>query len=332
MQRIIIGIHGLGPKPAKELYYRWWRKSLYEGFSRIGHPRRRVPFITCYWADILHAVPQLPSITDRDDKRFLDEPYVHGSVMPIPKPSLMRKTLMGLFAKQMDRLKLDPDGSIIWKHISDLVIQKYFFDLDCYFSNCLKPAEDGPQPVADRIRGRLRQLLLQHQDKEILLIAHSMGSIIAYDVLAHSQPGLRVHTLITIGAPLGVPVVVHKIRKDWNMTAGLPPAPDAVTHNWYNLADLEDKVAFDYILSDDYTANRHQVAPVDVQVANDYVYNNRRNPHKDFGYLRTPELARICFEFISHGLSETQIRHQDQLYRIYEMVTGLPHLFRRKHK
>ena len=35
---------------------------------------------------------------------------------------------MSLFAKQMDRLKLDKDGSIIWKHITDLIIKKYFFE------------------------------------------------------------------------------------------------------------------------------------------------------------------------------------------------------------
>ena len=79
MQRIVIGVHGLGKKPSRELYHKWWRKSFYEGLSRIGHPRRLVPFVTCYWADILHALPQLPWITNRNDERYLDEPYVPGT-------------------------------------------------------------------------------------------------------------------------------------------------------------------------------------------------------------------------------------------------------------
>ena len=184
--------------------------------------------------------------------------------------------------------------------------------------------------MADRIRKRLADILQQHQDKEILLIAHSMGSIVAYDVLAHSNPGLRVHTLITIGAPLGVPVVVHKIRKEWNMSSGLPSTPDAVTHQWYNLADTEDKVAFDYTLADDYAPNQDQVAPIDIQVTNDYSFAGRRNPHKDFGYLRTPELARLCFDFISHGLSEREIRRLDMAFRFYEGVLALMHIFKSK--
>ncbi len=318
MKRIIIGIHGLGNKPPASLYQSWWRKSLYEGFTRIGHPRRRLPFELVYWADILHPVPLDPYIKDPDDKRFLDEPYLIATGASAVKQSLMRKKLLHLFDKQLDRLKLDGEGHIIWKHITDLIIQRYFFELDSYYRNSWASPAEGPQPVRDRIRSRLAEVLRRHQDKEILLIAHSMGAIIAYDVLAHTVPEVRVQQLVTIGAPLGVPVVVEKIRNEWGLSAGLPPTPDAVVERWHNLADLEDKVAFDYELADDYRPNRHQVAPVDVQVVNDYIIQRKRNPHKDFGYLRTRELATICFNFISQGSTAVRIRRLDLQYRLWE--------------
>jgi len=151
-----------------------------------------------------------------------------------------------------------------------------------------------------------------------------MGAIIAYDVLAHTVPELRIHTLITIGAPLGVPVMVSKIRKEWGLATGLPPTPEAILERWYNLADLEDKVALDYQLFDDYAPSRRQVAPVDIQVTNDYAVHRRRNPHKDFGYLRTPELAKICFAFISRGCSGFQIRRLDLQYKVYEWLLQWP--------
>jgi hypothetical protein len=324
MKSIIIGIHGLGNKPESQQYQRWWRSSLQEGLSLIGHPRRLLPFELCYWADILHRLPQALSISDPADERFLEEPYVPAQKLTPVKRSRLRYALLHLFNKQLSRLKLDSEGNILFKHISDLVIQRYFYDLNCYYSNGLSHAVADPQPVRDRIRGRLANLLAKHQDKEILLIAHSMGAIIAYDTLAHHAPNLRVHTLITIGAPLGVPVVVNKIKKEWGLAEGLPPAPDAIRHRWYNLADPKDKVAIDYTLADDYAPNIHQVVPMDSQVANDYMIRRRRNPHKDFGYLRTPELAQICFRFLSQGSSSARIRRLDWQYQVYEWAISLP--------
>jgi len=39
-------------------------------------------------------------------------------------------------------------------------------------------------------------------------------------------------------------------------------------------------------------------------VYNNYVYQERRNPHKSYGYLRTPEMAKIVYEFLSRDRSK----------------------------
>ena len=139
-----------------------------------------------------------------------------------------------------------------------------------------------------------------------MLITHSMGSIIAYDVLAGlcSARGIQVHTFITIGSPLGLPVIMKKIMcEHYNglNEYGQLPTPETIQHRWYNFSDLEDKVAINYDLGDDYTGNSSSVKPVDVIVQNMYINNGKRNPHSIYGYLRTRELASAICQFLTES-------------------------------
>ena len=65
-----------------------------------------------------------------------------------------------------------------------------------------------------------------------------------------------------------------------------------------NFADILDKVAFNFRLDDDFVENQHGIKPVDYLVVNNYEINNIRNPHKSFGYLRTPEFSTKLSDFI----------------------------------
>jgi hypothetical protein len=135
-----------------------------------------------------------------------------------------------------------------------------------------------------------------------MLISHSMGSIVAYDVLTNSGKQLDIHTFVTIGSPLGLPVVVGRIfaaqkKADQNIT--VPRAPENILNNWFNLSDLEDNVALDHTLADDYEANTAGVRAQDIEVYNDYEFNGQKNPHKSYGYLRAVELADIIDKFLA---------------------------------
>src|SRR2546425_234591 len=70
------------------------------------------------------------------------------------------------------------------------------------------------------IRDRLSSVLARHRDKKILLIAHSMGSIIAYDVLREHERSnpVTVQHLVTIGSPLGLPIVTFHVRREFGGT------------------------------------------------------------------------------------------------------------------
>ena len=142
----------------------------------------------------------------------------------------------------------------------------------------------------------------KYKGYEILILAHSMGSIIAFDVLTFLRPETPIHTFVTIGSPLGLPVVVSKIASEYKKKTNgktLMATPPGVQKNWFNLADISDNVALNYKLNDDFSPNTHGVAPIDFLVVNDYEIQNKRNPHKSFGYLRSSEMSAIVNEFIA---------------------------------
>ena len=67
-----------------------------------------------------------------------------------------------------------------------------------------------------------------------IIIAHSQGSMIAYDVLRRIKPPqFEIPLFITIGSPLGLQEVQDALRK-W--TGGTLPFPPCV-ERWLNVAD-----------------------------------------------------------------------------------------------
>jgi len=152
------------------------------------------------------------------------------------------------------------------------------------------------EPVRTPIRTRLRDLLEEHRTRPILLIAHSMGSIIAHDVLrgCEADSDVRVEHWITIGSPLGLPLVSKKIRDEF----GAMRAPTNV-RRWTNISDPGDKVALDCNLRDEFGANDEGTCVEDILIHNDYVSPaGEANTHKSYGYLRAPELSELVHAFL----------------------------------
>jgi pimeloyl-ACP methyl ester carboxylesterase len=74
-----------------------------------------------------------------------------------------------------------------------------------------------------------------------ILIAHSLGSVVAYEALCAMPELQRIQTLVTMGSPLGVPRLVFD---------ALTPAPidgkgawPGQVHRWINISDDGDVVA-----------------------------------------------------------------------------------------
>ena len=99
-------------------------------------------------------------------------------------------------------------------------------------------------------------------------------------------------------------------------TAAALTTPECVTKRWLNLSDLQDKVCLDYAIQNDYGANSRGVKVEDRIVVNDYMNNEERNPHKSYGYLRTPEMAEIVDMFLTEGRSDYRHWLQRKLFTI----------------
>jgi hypothetical protein len=300
--KVIIGIHGLGNKPEKLLLEKWWTLSLQEGLSKIGFDGKFPDFKLVYWSDVLYAKPLDSSISDYNSPLYLDEPYKPSDWTGVKPTYKYRKKIVDIAKKGLDKVFLKKDFSSNYSFISKALIHNYFKDLATYYDGNFDDKASEANKVRANIRKRLYDTLKFHSKKEILLIAHSMGSIVAFDVLTLMVSDFSIDTFITIGSPLGLPLVKSNIARETNnYRQGLTklPVPACVRNNWYNFADLEDSVALHYDITDDYSANESGVVIKDFLITNDYVGEKGRSSHNCFGYLRTPELSKVVLEFIN---------------------------------
>ena len=298
-KKVIIVIHGLGNKPPVWLLKYWWKKSIREGLRKINKPKWFFKFKMVYWADILHPEPLSVLPFNKESPLYNDEPYTE-SRNPVNKKRLsnFKIRLLNKFEEVTDKLSFKKNKLFNLDIIFEAVIKLLFKDLDAYYSSKM---ENGKK-IKDEICDRLAEIINKYKDYEIMLIAHSMGSIVAYDTLIFCTPDAEINTFVTIGSPLGMQYVMKKILSEQNRKYNeniLLNTPENISDFWFNFSDPDDKVALIYRLGNNYKQNSGGIAPVDILVNNDYEFRNKRNPHKSYGYLRTPELAKIINEFLS---------------------------------
>jgi len=314
MANVIIGIHGLGNKPSRQLLENWWELAMIEGL-KANKPDITFPkFEMVYWADILYDKALSKSEKDINSSWYLNERYVKASKdFPLENHE-KREKIVDYLGQQLNNVFLNDDLSLNYSYITDTIVHRYFKDLEAYYTESLNVGKDQICKAKDLIRERLLEVLEKYKNDDIMLVSHSMGSIVAFDVLKFNTPHININTFITMGSPLGLPVVIAKIaaeQKQLYMSGLQIVTPSGVIKNWCNFADILDKVAFNFKLADDFSENLHGIKPVDFLVVNNYESNGIRNSHKSFGYLRTPEFSKVLYEFI---LSE-QLTHFQLLVR-----------------
>lgn len=118
-----------------------------------------------------------------------------------------------------------------------------------------------------------------------VVVAHSLGSIVAYRVLRELKTAVHVRALITVGSPLGL----NTVRKLLSPPARTFPAG---VGSWINAFDPGDIVALHPL---DNAA--WPVSPAIVNHAS--VRNHMSNRHGISGYLDDPTVARAIYEALS---------------------------------
>ena len=317
MAKVIIGIHGLGNKPAKEILQDWWLFAMKEGLERLGKSTVLPKFEMVYWADILYDKPLDENILDKEDPYFLEEKYIPSIQKFEPEDNSRRQKVLDFIEDQLDKLFLNEDLTINFNGIMDSIIHRYFRDLEIYYAEECFDDNDVKCKARKLIRNRLVAVLKKYDNDEIFLIGHSMGSIVSYDVLTFLLPEIKIHTFVTIGSPLGFPVIQGKIAAEWNSKKLVPAnlkTPPGVVKHWYNFADLKDKVALIYQLAKNFQSNWRGVKPQDFVVFNDYQNEIEANHHKSFGYLRANEFSIVLHAFC---------KKPNLAVRLFSKISGL---------
>ncbi|GAB3869572.1 hypothetical protein GCM10027610_129380 [Dactylosporangium cerinum] len=102
---------------------------------------------------------------------------------------------------------------------------------------------DDPGPIP-RIVGD--EISAARRDGEpLIVVAHSMGGNIVYDVLSYFRPDLQVDVLVTVGSQVGLfaELGLLRVQEDQSAPAGRLRLPGR-TVRWLNVLDLNDALAF----------------------------------------------------------------------------------------
>jgi hypothetical protein len=106
---------------------------------------------------------------------------------------------------------------------------------------------DAPGPIVRTVLDALREASTP-QDGPLVVIAHSFGGEIMYDILTHFAPGLHVDCLVTVGSQVGL---FEEMKLYLASQDNIPPDPPAGkvarpagVQRWLNVFDTNDVFAY----------------------------------------------------------------------------------------
>ena len=167
----------------------------------------------------------------------------------------------------------------------------------------LRRYQRNQNEIAEHARQMLKMPLRSATEsgRPVLLIAHSMGSVIAWDSvwqMSHNERDhVHIDTLLTMGSPLGQRFVqrrLHGFRKEGDERYPLG------IDRWVNLAAVGDLTAVDPDLADDFGAmvERGLVSTIDDRELHNYFrLDGVLNVHAEYGYLANPVTAGIVADW-----------------------------------
>lgn len=111
----------------------------------------------------------------------------------------------------------------------------------------------------------LFEAALESADEPVVILAHSLGSVVAYEAIHRFKP--EVALLVTFGSPLGLDRLIYPRL--------MPPAsyPDTVKQ-WLNVADYDDPVAADPKLADRFPDPDRRLTDIRVHNQGRFAWHN----------------------------------------------------------
>jgi len=283
----IVYVHGIGRQLPAHVLKRQWDVAL---CGRDMGDRTRM----AYWADILH-----PEALRTEDQ---EGPATPGATRPARRDAERARFAAALRAEFEAAEQAAAPGTVraqrsggrrasgygprilpapLRRAFTRWVTQLFIRDTYQYFYDLAQQ-----RAIRDRLATVLGSL-----PAPVIVVAHSQGAIIAYDVLhelGRQSPG---RGLITLGAPLGIAEVQDHIRRP----LAVPPGIAA----WHNFADRADLVALDATLGDEF---RPPGFIQDIAVDNSgWQPPHGYNPHSATGYLSTRPVRETLRAYLGAG-------------------------------
>jgi len=150
-----------------------------------------------------------------------------------------------------------------WTPTATFTIEKFLRDVYLYVTR-----REVARQIDEIVEAKLTR-------EPTIVIGHSLGSVVAYNVVRKNLRKMELRKLITVGSPLGLRAISSKL--------GVPENP-AGEDGWYNAYDERDVVALNP-LDDTYF-------PADPSIVNyNRVDNQTDNRHGIVGYLNDKDVA-----------------------------------------
>lgn len=312
----IIMIHGLASKPPQNDLHKLWTKCLVENLkaedknllSNVKPKQLNDIFRTVYWAN------EVPTHLEDDPDHVKSlQKKVNTVIAERKKQDDFHVGLGSKFKAFFKNRGLDVvDIFSTALTIKDNVAAGVLEEVNLYKND---------QYIADRIRTTLEEELKDAWDnnKDVALLSHSMGTFVSYDVLWRfarrnvsdypSYQNKKVNLFVTLGSPLGDKVVQDLLFGSRYGTDDQRFYPSNIDY-WHNYACLGDIVSHDSTLDDDFFQAMIGHKLLKKNKVRDYkdLYNpfiapsGKRNPHKSYGYLVQPKLAKWLVKFLKNDL------------------------------
>ena len=157
--------------------------------------------------------------------------------------------------------------------------------------------------VAQHTRESLKAMLREAHaaSRPILLIAHSMGSVIAFEALwqmsRSEREAMQIDLLLTMGSPLGQRFIQKRIKG--HDAIGSVRYPDNI-RRWINLTAVGDLTAIDPALKKHFGAMLEDGLVdciEDRETYNWFRLDGVLNTHAEYGYLVNAETAAIVVDW-----------------------------------
>jgi hypothetical protein len=180
-------------------------------------------------------------------------------------------------------------------HVSNEKLEVHLRDLLRYHGN-----DNG---IADHTRRMLKMPLraAAESGRPVLLIAHSMGSVIAWDAMwqmsRRDGDDVQLDTLLTMGSPLGQRFVQRRL--EGFRERGERRFPSGI-RRWINLSAVGDLTAVDPRLADDFSAMRKLGLVDSIEdhgILNYFRLDGILNVHAEYGYLANAVTAGIVADW-----------------------------------